>query len=382
MKLAGRKRFFFFLLLVLCGVSVDSWAQHPIKRDLAHIHQNLKREQAIYLRLRKQSTSLLTSMGELDDQIEAAEKELTTSSEHRLSLEQQLQDHRTQRSRMQKQVNSLRRRLARRLRQLYMQGETGWCSLVFGAPTIADGLDQQEVIRYLATKDQKLAQDILRSQARMVEYEAQIAMRMGEIESTFALNRERYERVSALRAEKKTALSLLYKKTNLRKKALNELKQAQKRLTRLLAAIDGQVSGNRGFASWRGRLPFPVTAGRLEVPYGRQVDRRFGTVTLHQGIDVRAERNTPVLAVYPAKVVFAEVFKGYGRLVILDHGGGYNTLYAHLEKIHVASGQSIKAQDPIGTVGESGSLQGPYLYFELRKNGKAVDPGPWLVLRK
>ena len=87
-------------------------------------------------------------------------------------------------------------------------------------------------------------------------------------------------------------------------------------------------------------------------------------------------------AIYPARVVFADVFQGYGRLVILDHGGSYYTLYAHLDSLKAIKGLRVEQGETVGTLGDSGSLKGPYLYFEVRKRGRAVDPERWVRFEK
>jgi septal ring factor EnvC (AmiA/AmiB activator) len=128
----------------------------------------------------------------------------------------------------------------------------------------------------------------------------------------------------------------------------------------------------------RGKLLYPVEKGAVEVRFGRSVDPRFGTVTLQRGIDIRCPEGTPVRAVAPGKVVHAGWFRGYGNLVILDHGGGYFSLMAHLATLARAKDDVVRAGDLVGTVGDTGSLKGPYLYFELRDEQKPLDPGRWL----
>ncbi|RME20690.1 MAG: M23 family metallopeptidase, partial [Deltaproteobacteria bacterium] len=109
-----------------------------------------------------------------------------------------------------------------------------------------------------------------------------------------------------------------------------------------------------------------------------QRDERFGTVTVHHGLDLKAPAGSPVRAVYSGKVVFADWFEGYGLMVVIDHGGGYFSLYAHLDRLEVSKGQKVRKGQLLGGVGETGSLKGPYLYFEIRNRGKPVDPAKWI----
>jgi septal ring factor EnvC (AmiA/AmiB activator) len=114
------------------------------------------------------------------------------------------------------------------------------------------------------------------------------------------------------------------------------------------------------------------------VRFGRAVDPRFGTVTLQRGLDVRATEGARVVASHGGRVVHAGWFRGFGNLVILDHGENFVSLYAHLGTMDRAVGDEVRRGEALGTVGDTGSLKGPYLYFELRENAKPLDPEKWI----
>ena len=135
-----------------------------------------------------------------------------------------------------------------------------------------------------------------------------------------------------------------------------------------------------GFGKLRGRLPWP-TEGRIIAGFGAQVHPRFGTRTFRNGVDIEAAEGREVAAVYAGHVVYTGWFKGYGNLIILDHGGEYYTLYAHIAEIEVKEGDDVRQGQRIGTVGDTGSLAGPRLYFEVRYQGKPQDPAEWLRQR-
>jgi septal ring factor EnvC (AmiA/AmiB activator) len=113
--------------------------------------------------------------------------------------------------------------------------------------------------------------------------------------------------------------------------------------------------------------------------FGRVVDREFKTQTFQSGVVFGAPAGAPVRAVAAGRVRYAGWFQGYGRLVILDHGGGYYTVSGHLAELAVGVGDAVASGAPIGTVGDSGSLSGPRLYFEIRRGGEALDPREWLA---
>ena len=135
--------------------------------------------------------------------------------------------------------------------------------------------------------------------------------------------------------------------------------------------------GSSGFRARKGQLSFP-TKGLVEVGFGKVVNPRFNTVTVQKGIDIRAGEGTEVHTIGAGTVVYAGWLKGYGNLVIVDHGSNYHSLYAHLANSQVEVGNAVEEGEALGQVGDTGSLKGSYLYFEIRKAGQAVDPLPWL----
>jgi murein DD-endopeptidase MepM/ murein hydrolase activator NlpD len=111
------------------------------------------------------------------------------------------------------------------------------------------------------------------------------------------------------------------------------------------------------------------------------VHPRFGTRTFRNGVDIEANEGREVGAVYGGHVIYTGWFKGYGNLIILDHDNEYYTLYAHMAEIGVKEGDDVRQGQRLGTVGDTGSLEGPRLYFEVRYQGKPQDPEQWLRQR-
>jgi septal ring factor EnvC (AmiA/AmiB activator) len=138
-----------------------------------------------------------------------------------------------------------------------------------------------------------------------------------------------------------------------------------------------EAPGGTGFAALRGRLAWPAE-GRVVGEFGAQVHPRFGTKTFRNGIDIDVAEGANIAAVASGHVLYTGWFRGYGNLIIVDHGGEYYTLYAHVADIRVAEGDEVKQGQIIGTVGDTGALGGPRLYFEVRQSGKPQDPSRWL----
>ncbi|HEY5038462.1 MAG TPA: peptidoglycan DD-metalloendopeptidase family protein, partial [bacterium] len=150
---------------------------------------------------------------------------------------------------------------------------------------------------------------------------------------------------------------------------LNQSREARKHST--------WVSAGTGLMVKRGKIPWPVS-GRIISPFGKYKNTEFNAVVENTGIQIQAATGTPIRAVSSGAVRYADWFKGYGKLVILDHGEGYYSLYAQASELNVSEGQTVTAGQVIGAVGDTGSLVGSSLYFEIRKNGVPQDPLRWL----
>jgi murein DD-endopeptidase MepM/ murein hydrolase activator NlpD len=166
---------------------------------------------------------------------------------------------------------------------------------------------------------------------------------------------------------------------DLKEKTLKELKQVQAELTRYVRHLPQalaelpKAAAKDGFHKRKGKMPYPAK-GIIEVPFGKVLNPKFNTVTFQKGLDLRAAEGSEVVSVADGKVVHAGPFRGYGNLLIVDHGDGYHTLYAHLATLAKAVGDEVEAGQQVGTVGDTGSLKGAYLYFESASEGEAGGP--------
>jgi septal ring factor EnvC (AmiA/AmiB activator) len=192
-------------------------------------------------------------------------------------------------------------------------------------------------------------------------------------------NREKILRKSKQR--KRMLLAKIKRERELYKNMISELKASARKLRQMIEEAEKAQYSLKGFSKMKRRLPWPVQ-GRLALPYGSYRDPKFKTPVFRNGIHIRAKEGEIVKSVYPGKVVFADWFKGYGKVVIVSHGEGYYTVYANLSEIFLSKGDIINKGDEIGRVGESGTLSAPALYFEVRYKGKPLNPLQWLKRKK
>lgn len=153
-----------------------------------------------------------------------------------------------------------------------------------------------------------------------------------------------------------------------------EIEDKQQQLELLDSIMADQQIQSASFLSGR-----PIDRGRISSPYGRRIDPFTGNLAWHQGIDFATERTgIDVKAVASGIVTFAEEKQGYGLMVKVNHGNGYETVYAHDEKLLVKPGDIVKKGQIIALSGNSGRSTGPHVHFEVHKNGRVVDPSSYV----
>ncbi len=131
----------------------------------------------------------------------------------------------------------------------------------------------------------------------------------------------------------------------------------------------------------RGKLPWPLE-GAVVSTFGRQVHPQFRTVTFNNGIEISPQKNQAVVkAIHPGKVVFCDYHKGRGNVIIIDHGMSFHSIYGHCADFLVKNGDLVKTGQPIAIAGDTGSLEGITLYFQITSKAKPVDPLKWLRRR-
>jgi septal ring factor EnvC (AmiA/AmiB activator) len=273
-------------------------------------------------------------------------------------------------------VEALRPRLLARARL----GRTGEVQLLLASGSLADLVKRRYLVDRILKADVKLLGEAQAARGARVAARAareKEALRLAALAQEAA---EKREDALARREEQQALLEALRTARAAHERAAVEAGEQAKKLADFVATLPPPrtpVAGATGFATLRGKLPFPA-AGPITVGFGRVMNPRFNTVTVQNGVDIGARAGAPVRAVAAGRVVHAGWFKGYGNLVILDHGEGYHSLVAHLATMQTAMGEDVAAGAVLGTVGDSGSLKGPYLYFELREHGRPVDPRGWL----
>ena len=193
------------------------------------------------------------------------------------------------------------------------------------------------------------------------------------------------DQTTAAKNKRSTLLKKIRNEKSLELAAIASLKHSAKALDEKISRLhDDSVPLEKKegpqpelFMNVKGLLMMPVK-GKIIHFYGTYTDTRFKLVNFRSGINIKADRGEPVHAVFKGTTLYASWFKGYGNMIIIDHGEHYYTVYAHAEELFKKKGEPVEAGEVIATVGDSGSIEGPGLHFEVRYHGKPVDPMQWI----
>lgn len=361
------------LLLALALAAADT---EDVAEERAALQRRLDAEKAAFDALGTEKKSVLTLL-------ETMERLARDSAARATALEKSVARLRAQKAQLERDqaqvLESLaeqRRRIAPRLVAMYRLQKKDALGFLLTSGDFATLLKRRRAVRTLVEADAHELEEL----ALISDYERQQARRLERLDATAQvyLQALRGEQAvgAARRARFQEVVATLGAEQNQSSRVIAELEAQERELASMLTELQSQ-SSLTGFRALKGHLPRPAK-GVVEVGYGKVVNPRFNTVTVQKGVDIRAAAGAPVVSVGDGTVVFSGWLKGYGNLVIVDHGDNYHSLYAHLASSAVEVGDEVEEGGDLGAVGDTGSLKGAYLYFEIRRGGQAVDPMPWL----
>ena len=285
-----------------------------------------------------------------------------------------------------KQLVSRQQIMRKRLRQAYMRGVTHPLLVIFTAESPLDAVNRARYLEKLNRYDRDLVLQIDNTRRVIDERKnAQMQEREHLSELREEKNREQTELVAEEKQRKKMLKDIRAKKESF-EAMVKELEASQKELAAMITLLErkrksarARVSRKRiaSFEKGKGSLPWPVE-GPVITKFGKVVHPEYKTVIVSNGIDIEADKGEIVHCVADGTVIHTGWMRGLGKMVIVDHVGGYLSIYAHLKDIVVKMDQEVKTDAALGYVGETGSLGGAKLHFEIRKSAEALNPSEWL----
>ena len=373
-----------FVLVSVMGDCVGTYgfarAAGPVKEDAVRLKQLEKRLQET----RHQAESSQRKEKELLAELHAISRERHSLELGIYNLQQQLQALGVSMAAEEQKLRQVSAAMARqrtefnhRLKVRYMTPPGILLEKLLGQQKLKDKINQITYLKYilvydqrqltsfahLLTEHQKIKQLLEKQRQQVTEMKGKQRLKLTGLEENIA---KKNKLLYKIRGKKEYYAALV-----------KELAEAAEELKKIINTRRKSTVRHGSLANYKGRLPMP-TSGVVVRFFGLERDRRFKTVTENKGIDIEAPLGTEVKAIFPGQVIFAGWLKGYGNLIIIDHGEGYYSIYGHLLAFKTKVDKNIRQREVIGSVGDTDSLIGSALYFEIRRHGRPQNPLEWV----
>jgi murein DD-endopeptidase MepM/ murein hydrolase activator NlpD len=345
-----------------------------------------------------QKSETVAKMKEINDSINATEKKIAAFSTQISDQQVNIDETNAQIAETEKKLAKAQSDLNNRLVNIYKEGNINYLEVLFQSEDFSDFLTRFEYLSFISKRDKDLVDEVSATKAQLDNQKATLEQ---QLQSLNALKAEE-EGVKGLLQEQQATQKSVYAELEKDEAAIKEniavmqatsaeignqivaLQQqaaAQQAAQQQAAGSGATVAPSTGNIqnSAAGGGVWPAPASRIITStYGGRAYPIDGSYNFHLGLDIGAGYGTPVVAYQGGTVIIATYHWSYGNYVVVDHGNGLSTLYAHMSALNVSAGSKVSAGQQVGAVGSTGSSTGPHLHFEVRINGSTVDPAPYL----
>ena len=365
-----------FFCLAALGQSDEERTRQQLKKlqlDIQRVSKEISSEKARKNTLQDQLKDAELKLGTLQGKIQENEKSLIKARE-------QLADLKIQRGELEAARDRQRGSISQELKSAYQMGRQGQVKILLNQEQPDTVTRTMAYHRYfLAARSEHIA-TYRKTLEQIAALEPKISALSVSLEETGRTLEKQRKRLGAAQKNRQLAVANLAASIQSKGGKLKQMESDRKELERLLEAIEIavvnlQVPDNyKAFKSAKGKMPWPVAGRKPSNRYGKY--RNEGKMRW-QGVSIPAREGTSVTAIHHGRVVYADWFRGSGLLLIIDHGEGYMSLYAHNQTLLKEVGEWVTADTPVSTVGSSGGQDSAALYFEIRHQGNPTNPARW-----
>ena len=368
------------LLLGASGAAVAD----DLEDQLSDIQGQISSAQAEQMSAQALIEEVRGRLNAIQAELDAANARLADIQKQQASLNEQI---RKNEEALQKAINDLHARqavLARRVRAIYMHGQLNYLDVIIGSNSFSDFANRLELLKRIIRADFTLILEIQDRQRAIEAQRAELDREKAELNALEAQAQKARDEIDQRRAEQQKVMDEAKAHKAAAEQVERDLQaasadiqaQIQERIRQREAAAAGGGAADN-YVVGTGQLSWPCS-GPITSPFGYRIHPIFGTQIYHSGIDIGVPEGTPIHAADAGTVIEADWIGGYGNAVIIDHGNGLQTVYAHNSSLAVSAGQSVSKGEVIAYAGQTGYATGPHCHFEVRVNGEPTDPMGYL----
>lgn len=372
--------FFFWLFFLL----LPNWCfalQTENKEQRVDIQARIKIQEKLVQTFSQKEMKIVQELNTVDYALNKARMEIKALSTEKTHLEGKIEQLNLEKENLTKKIMINSKYTAKRLAALYKMNMIGRLDMAGEPASVFDFFLQQNSMKQIITSDFQMLEKQHADLEKLEELEQKL---QAQIHSKKTLESHLNNQIRINKKEtrkKELILKEIRKKKKLSLAAVESLKLAVLKLDNRIRNMQNSKTSSFNdfsFASFQGRLKSPVK-GKIISKFGSSRKGDYKTFTFQNGIDIKVERGEPVKSVFKGDVMFSQWLQGYGNVLIINHGDNYYTLYAHVENIFKQKGEKVSTNEVIATAGDTGSMKGVCLHFEIRHHGKPVNPLKWLA---
>jgi murein DD-endopeptidase MepM/ murein hydrolase activator NlpD len=364
-----------FLLIFACILAVSSHAfcedMTPEQRKLLDIQNQLATEKEKLKLTKVQEQRALSGLYVVRRDLSKAKKNLSNAKSKVFNNESRITLLKNEYDESRKKVSLTNKELRRRIVEIYKSGSANLLDLIFASRSMSDFINRSYYFGRVIEYDAKLIGDIRVQLDNMVRTKSELESTTHEIRGLVRDIEQDKRRISAAEIAKARVYSTLKERRMEYERRVSKLEASSNEIERFVQSRGATKTVSSGKFSW------PLM-GRITSRFGFRVHPLWGRRSLHTGLDIAAPYGKPIMAADTGEVIFAGWWDGYGKAIVIDHGRAYTTVYGHMSRLYMQVGQRVEKGQVIGLVGSTGYSTGPHLHFEIRVNGRPVDPLPYL----
>lgn len=340
--------------------------QQQINAEKAGVQSQIKE-------IKREKTERVKELNKLNSNLNAVQQSLDSINAEIASTEEQIAYTEMEIANKQRDYDGRMAIFNLRLKEMYQYGEVNFLEVLLQSSSLSDFLTRFEYLKYIANNDKKLLDEVTAMKSTLEDQKKSLDSMKVSLEANKKTQLEKSAELAAATQAQQQLVNQINSDLNAQFEILEDLEAESKAIASQIKAIQAKNSSNNTSAP--GAYVWPCPSSRLITSeYGYRIHPIQGTKKMHTGIDIGAKSGTDIVAAAGGTVIMAQYYGGYGNCVIVDHGGGVSTLYAHMSKIGVSNGQKVSAGQSIGKVGSTGNSTGPHLHFEVRINGNTQNP--------
>ncbi len=319
-------------------------------------------------------SSLEKQISLLDGQIEAQEDEIAAQEELLAQLEILVEEKTIELAASEEDQANQYARMKERVRYMVEHDSTSQLAILLASDSFADFLNRWEIVQQISVRDEKLFEELQAIRDKVTVEKQELEETQAEAIETKALMDANKAELDAQHAAKVKALQKAEAEKAAANKAYADMIEKEEDLMEQYKKAAAQLASQSTYVGGKFMWPLPAANNVITCKYGYRTHPVTKKYKLHTGIDLRASTGTKVYAANKGTVTTSGYSSAWGNYIIINHGGGYTTLYAHLSRRNVSKGATVKQGDVIGLSGNTGYSTGPHLHFEINKNGSSYDP--------